>query len=88
MASFADYLDTGALPGEVRRSSYGDASPQSILEYNLRKKLKFQPNSEIAGKYLQEFLELQSNPGALPASLVNSEMKLPADFVAFSKFGQ
>jgi hypothetical protein len=84
MASFADYLDTGALPGEVRRSSYGDASPQSILEYNLRKRLKFQPNSDIAGKYLQEFLTLQANPNAL----ADSEIKLPADFVAFSKFGQ
>ena len=84
MASFADYLDTGALPGEVRRSSYGDASPQSVLEYNLRKKLKFQPNSDMAGKYLQEFLTLQANPNAL----ADSAMRLPADFVAFSKFGQ
>jgi hypothetical protein len=84
MASFADYLDTGYLPGEVRRSSYGDASPQSILEYNLRKKLKFQPGSDVAGKYLQEFLTLQENPNAL----VDSSMRLPADFVAFSKFGQ
>ncbi len=77
MARFADYLDSDYLPGDVRRSSYGDASPFSVLNYELSKRVKFKPESNIAGRFMQEFQALSENPDFL----ANSSMKLPADFV-------
>lgn len=76
MARFADYLDSSYLPGEVRRSSYGDASPFSILNYELSKRLKFKPESNMAGKFIGEFSALSDNPNFL----AESSMRLPADF--------
>lgn len=76
MASFADYLDTGYLPGEVRRSSYGEASPFSILNYELSKRLKFKPTSNMAGKFMKEFSALSDDPNFL----VDSSIRLPSDF--------
>jgi hypothetical protein len=84
MASFADYINSDYLPGQVRRATYGDASPKDILEYTLRKKLKFQPKSNIAGKYLEEFLGLTTNPDGF----AQQAFQLPAEFNAFSKMGQ
>jgi hypothetical protein len=77
MARFADYLDSDYLPGDVRRSSYGDASPFSVLNYELSKRVKFKPESNIAGRFMQEFQALSENPDFL----ANSSMKLPSDFV-------
>ncbi len=84
MARFADYVDAGYLPGEVRRSSYGDASPFSILNYELSKKLKFKPQSNVAGKFMNEFSDLSDNPD----SLANSSMRLPSDFAQMMNYLQ
>jgi hypothetical protein len=84
MARFSDYLETGYLPGEVRRSSYGEASPFSALTYELSKRFKFKPQSDIAGKYMNEFSGLYANP----EFLVNSSMKLPNDFLGFLQASQ
>jgi|31_taG_2_1085359.scaffolds.fasta_scaffold21005_2 hypothetical protein len=82
MAGFIDYLDAGYLPGEVRRSSYGDASPFSALRYELSKRFKFKPQSDVAGKYMKEFSALSDNPDAL----VNASMDLPSDFVQMMNY--
>lgn len=82
MARFADYLDSDYLPNEVRRSSYGDASPFSILGYELSKRLKFKPTSDIAGKYMKEFSTLSDNPDVL----INSSMDLPSDFLQMMNY--
>jgi len=84
MARFSDYLETGYLPGEVRRSSYGEASPFSALTYELSKRFKFKPQSDVAGKYMGEFSNLYANP----EFLANSSMQLPADFLAFLQASQ
>ena len=84
MASFADYINSDYLPGQVRRATYGDASPKDVLEYTLRKKLKFQPKSNIAGKYLEEFLGLATNPDGF----ARQSFQLTAEFNAFSRLGQ
>jgi hypothetical protein len=77
MARFADYLDGNYLPGEVRRSSYGDASPFSMINYELSKRFKFKPEADVAGKFMQEFQALSENPNFL----ADSSMRLPSDFV-------
>lgn len=84
MARFADYLDSSYLPGEVRRSSYGDASPFSILNYELSKRLKFKPESNMAGKFMKEFSGLSDNPDFL----VGSSMQLPSDFTQMMNYLQ
>jgi hypothetical protein len=84
MARFSDYLDSDYLPGEVRRSSYGEASPFSVLNYELGKRLRFKPQSDIAGKYMSEFSNLYSNP----KFLANSSMQLPSDFLGFLQASQ
>lgn len=76
MARFADYLDSGYLPGEVWRGAYGEASPASVLTYELGKRFKFKPNSNMAGKFMQEFAQLSDNPNYL----IESSMRLPSDF--------
>lgn len=82
MSRFADYLDADYLPGAVRRSFYGEASPFSILNYELLKKVKFKPESNIAGKFMNEFSALSSNPNFL----VESSMKLPSDFTRMAGY--
>ena len=82
MARFSDYLETDYLPGEVRRSSYGDASPFSALAYELSKRFKFKPQSDVAGKYMSEFAALSDNPNYL----INSSIQLPADFTGMMSF--
>lgn len=84
MARFADYLDADYLPGAVRRSSYGDASPFSILNYELSKRLKFKPESDMAGKFMKEFSALSDNPDFL----ANSAMRLPSDFTQMMNYLQ
>jgi len=84
MARFSEYLDTGYLPGEVRRSSYGEVSPFSVLTYELSKRFKFKPQSDVAGKYMNEFSNLYANP----EFLVNSSIKLPSDFLDFLQASQ
>jgi hypothetical protein len=84
MARFADYLDSDYLPGDVRRSSYGDASPFSVLNYELSKRVKFKPQTNIAGKFMKEFSALSDNPGFL----VDSSMRLPSDFVQMMNYLQ
>jgi len=84
MARFSEYLETGYLPGEVRRSFYGEASPFSALNYELAKRLKFKPQSDVAGKYMSEFSNLYANP----EFLVNSSMQLPSDFLGFLQASQ
>lgn len=85
MARFADYLEAGYLPGEVRRVTYGDASPSSVLNYELSKRVKFKPSSNIAGKYLQEFTNLQSFG---PDYLINKSITFPEDFLQFLQASQ
>ena len=77
MARFADYLDSGYLPGEVWRGAYGEASPTSMLAYELGKKFKFKPNVDIAGEFMGEFMALNKNPDFL----INSSINLPSDFM-------
>jgi hypothetical protein len=84
MARFADYLDSDYLPGNVRRSFYGDASPFSVLNYELSKRVKFSPQTDIAGKFMKEFSALSNNPN----SLVDSSMRLPSDFVQMMNYMQ
>lgn len=84
MARFTDYLDSGYLPGDVRRSSYGDASPFSVLNYELSKRVKFKPQSDMAGKFMQEFNALSNNPDFL----ANSAMRLPSDFTQMMSYLQ
>ena len=84
MARFADYLDSDYLPGDVRRSSYGDASPFSVLNYELSKRVKFKPQTNIAGKFMKEFSALSDNPGFL----VDSSMRLHSDFVQMMNYLQ
>jgi hypothetical protein len=84
MARFADYLDSDYLPGNVRRSSFGDASPSSVLNYELSKKVKFKPRTNVAGKFMQEFSALSNNPN----SLTNYAMQLPPDFIQMMNYMQ
>lgn len=84
MARFSDYVDNGYLPGEVRRSSYGDVSPFSILNYELNKRVKFKPESDVAGKFMKEFSALSSGPDYL----INSAVKLPSNFEQMMSFLQ
>lgn len=85
MSRFADYLDSSYLPGEVRRGTYGEASPSSVLAYELGKKFKFKPNSGIAGKYISEFSGLQSLG---PQYLFGQTIQLPSDFTEFLQASQ
>lgn len=85
MSRFADYLDSGYLPGEVRRGTYGEAAPTSVLAYELGKRFKFKPTSDIAGKYIDEFTNLQSFG---PEYLLNKSVKLPSDFLEFLQASQ
>jgi hypothetical protein len=82
MARFADYLDYDYLPGDVRRSSYGDASPSAILNYETRKLFKFKPDTDMAGKYMKEFAGLSGDP----ANLFNAGVRLPGDFTGMMNF--
>lgn len=81
MARFSQYLDYDYLPGDIRRSTYGDASPFTSLSYELGKRFKFKPQSDIAGKYLQEFMAMNQNPNVL----AEQSIRLPSDFVVFSQ---
>ena len=82
MSRFADYLDSSYLPGEVRRGTYGEASPSSILAYELGKKFKFRPTSDMSGKYMKEFSALSDNPNAL----INAAAPLPPDFAQMMSY--
>lgn len=82
MAQFSDYLEAGYLPGEIRRATYGDEPPVSVLSYELGKRFKFKPKTDIAGKFMTEFSLLKNNPDYL----VNANVQLPNDFSeAFSQ---
>jgi len=85
MSRFADYLDSGYLPGEVRRGTYGEASPSSVLAYELGKRFKFKPTLDIAGKYIQEFSNLQAGG---PQYLFGQSVRLPSDFLEFLQASQ
>lgn len=85
MSRFADYLDSSYLPGEVRRGTYGEASPSSVLAYELGKRFKFKPTSDIAGKYINEFGGLQSLG---PQYLFSQAIRLPSDFTEFLQASQ
>lgn len=85
MSRFADYLDSGYLPGEVRRGAYGEAAPTSVLAYELGKRFKFKPTSDIAGKYINEFTNLQATG---PQYLLNQSVRLPSDFLEFLQASQ
>lgn len=81
MASFADYIDTNYLPGDVYRagtSEYRD-EPQAVTEYIAKKKFKFDPETD-KGSLFQRFLNLQNNPGYL----FLNKIKLPENFQRFS----
>jgi hypothetical protein len=82
MSRFFDHLDSGYLPGEVRRSTYGEASPFSALTYELGKRFKFKPKSDMAGRYMKEFSALSDNPNFL----INSSIQLPGDFTGMMNF--
>ena len=64
--SFASYLDSDVLPGEVYSAKFGEDilfDPQSKVDYMAGKKFKFKPKA--TGDLFQRFLALQSNPDAL-----------------------
>ena len=86
MARFAEYADSGYLPGEVYSaglSGYG-LKPQEQVEYIAKKRFKFKPK-EYSGEYFQQFLALQNNPQLLGQQAFGSS---PGFFNTMSMFGQ
>ena len=86
MARFAEYADSGYLPGEVYSaglSGYG-LKPQEQVEYIAKKRFKFKPK-EDSGEYFQQFLALQNNPQLLGQQAFGSS---PGFFNIMSMFGQ
>ena len=86
MARFAEYADSGYLPGEVYSaglSGYG-FKPQEQVEYIAKKRFKFKPK-EDSGEYFQQFLALQNNPQLLGQQAFGSS---PGFFNTMSMFGQ
>jgi hypothetical protein len=83
MARFADYVDKGFLPGEVRTSAYDSAAlnPLATTAYENKKRWKFTPNTKPDGASFQDFLNLQNNPEAV----MSSKMKVPAGFLVFNQ---
>ena len=81
MASFADYLDTSYLPGDIYRAGTSQyrQEPQAVTEYIAGKKFKFDPGKDD-GSLFQKFLNLQANP----ESLFLNKIKLPENFQRFS----
>jgi len=87
MARYLDYLDTATqnLPGEIykaERKSLGlfTPDPQTVFNYNVRKKTIFKPESYFGSPaaapstdLFQNFLNLQQNPEAL----ANAQMQMP-----------
>jgi hypothetical protein len=86
MARFADYIESGNLPGELRRASYETASlnPMATIAYEANKKWNRPTFKSTAneGTSFQDFLNWQNNPDAMVAS----KMNLPPDFLAFNQF--
>ena len=85
MASYAEYADSGYLPGEVHSaglSGYG-MKPQEQVEYIAKKRFKFKPEKDD-GTYFQQFLALQNNPELLGQQAFGSS---PGFFNAMSMFG-
>ena len=86
MARFAEYADSGYLPGEVYSaglSGYG-LKPQEQVEYIAKKRFKFK-QKEDSGEYFQQFLALQNNPQLLGQQAFGSS---PGFFNTMSMFGQ
>ena len=81
MARFSDYLDTAALPGEIRRSAYGAAvsDPLAITKYEASKRWNFRPEADVSGTSFQNFLNWQNNPDAA----LLAKVKLPSKFLTF-----
>ena len=81
MARFADYLDAGYLPGEIRRSTYETAAtnPLATIKYEANKRRTFRPESSVNGTSFQDFLNWQNNPDAALSSKIN----LPSKFLTF-----
>ena len=72
MASFAEYIDAGYLPGEVYSaglSGYG-MKPQEQTEYIAQKRFKFKPEKDD-GSFFDKFLALQANPQAVLMKNIN-----------------
>ena len=64
--TYADYLDSDVLRGEVYRAKFGEGitfDPQGKVDYLRGAKFKFKPKE--TGDLFQRFLALQSNPEAL-----------------------
>ena len=86
MARYAEYADSGYLPGEVYSaglSGYG-LKPQEQVEYIAKKRFKFKPK-EDSDEYFQQFLALQNNPQLLGQQAFGSS---PGFFNTMSMFGQ
>jgi len=87
MARFSDYVNTTdtILPGDVYKSErkllgLSLPDPQTIFNYNVRKKTIFKPESYFGSPaaapstdLFQNFLNLQQNPEAL----ANAQMQMP-----------
>jgi hypothetical protein len=80
MSRFYKYSDYDYLPSEALKVGIGDSflsEPQAETDYLAAQKFKFQPAED--GNLFGRFLALQNNPNAL----VESKMRLPANFQAF-----
>lgn len=80
MARFADYIDTGYLPGEIYSLGLDAYSlfPQLKTDYLSSKRFKFQPKDDTdSGERFQTFLALQQNPEAF----LQKDIKLPTGFI-------
>jgi hypothetical protein len=84
----SEYLNSSSelLPGDYNEWRYGErgispfiSTDQSLIGNEFNKLSKFKPGD--AGDSFQTFLTLQNNPNAL----IESRLKLPAGFVAFSQ---
>lgn len=84
----SEYLNSSAelLPGDYNEWRYGEkgiapfiSTDQSLIGAQFNKLSKFKAGD--GGDAFQTFLTLQSNPN----SLIESQLKLPAGFVAFNQ---
>lgn len=76
MTTFAQYIDSDVLPGDVYSAGLSDyrLQPQLTTQYIAKKKFKFQPEARTndKGESFQKFLALQNNPELLIPKLPNT----------------
>lgn len=80
MSSFADYVGSDYLPGQVYSAGLSEYKllPAAKTAYMARKRFKFQPD-KTTPNYYEQFMALQNNPEAL----ATASMDLPDAFTRF-----